>query len=350
MLDSTYTIKQSRKVNSWNALVQQKSQEVNEGRLKHDCVKLKEIQAMVREEMENGVYDKVEVEEMCKELEESREVKLKGARSSNRAAAVDYNATTRRIAADLANLHERCGPMGFAFVTRGHIHDTIVPEWIESQGSLQFINEVMNITPSDLLRKFEQWACAKDRTAKVHNIDTLRSECALMISGGLKKILGTSNVKMSYENYEQEIVQLYSVHLHGWPEGLKMERPSKITHMNDTRALHSALKAGDCTWVKLTRLEKEARAKKVKEKMASGEIVPKARKKRADTGMKRGPRMSKRGEKRKEAEGRVAEGSDADEGSPRKKKQRSHAGIARQLPPMPKSKETISDSESNDED
>ncbi|KAG6806477.1 hypothetical protein H0H92_011177 [Tricholoma furcatifolium] len=105
MLDSTYTIKQSRKVNSWNALVQQKSQEVNEGRSKHDRVKLKEIQAMVREEMENGVYDEVEVEEMCKELEESREVKLKGARSSNRAAAVDYNATTRRIAADVSFLH-----------------------------------------------------------------------------------------------------------------------------------------------------------------------------------------------------------------------------------------------------
>ncbi|KAG6823599.1 hypothetical protein H0H92_009704, partial [Tricholoma furcatifolium] len=131
--------------------------------------------------------------------------------------------------------------------------------------------------------------------------------------------------------------------------GLKMERPSKITHMEDARALHSALKAGDCMWVKLTRLEKEARAKKVKEKLASGEIVPKARKKRADAGMKRGPRTSKRGEKRKEAEGRVAEESDADEGSPRKKKRRTRAGIACQLPPMPKSKETISDT-ANDED
>ncbi|KAG6805191.1 hypothetical protein H0H92_000367 [Tricholoma furcatifolium] len=135
----------------------------------------------------------------------------------------------------------------------------IVPEWIESQGSLQFINEVMNISPADLLRKFEQWACAKDRTVKLHSIDTIRSECALMISGGLKKILGTSNVKMSYENYEREIVQQYSMHLRGWPESLKMERPSKITHMEDARALHSALKAGDCMWVKLTRLEKEAR-------------------------------------------------------------------------------------------
>ncbi|KAG6805994.1 hypothetical protein H0H92_013125 [Tricholoma furcatifolium] len=126
-------------------------------------MKLKEVQAIVRREIEDSDYDEEDIEESRKALEESREVKLKGARSSNRAAAVDYNATTRRIATELANLHKRCGTMGFAFVMWGHVHDTIVPEWIESQGSLAFLNQVLLITPAELLRKFEQWACVQDQ-------------------------------------------------------------------------------------------------------------------------------------------------------------------------------------------
>ncbi|KAG6806861.1 hypothetical protein H0H92_009811 [Tricholoma furcatifolium] len=280
--------------------------------------------------MEDGDYDEEDIEESHEALEESREVKLKGACSSNRAAAVDYNATTRRIATELANLHERCGTMGFAFVTRGHVHDTIVPEWIESQGSLAFINEVLLITPAELLRKFEQWACAQDR----------------------KKILGTANVSMSYENYETQIVQQHGVHLHGWPSGLKRQSPSKITNMEDARALHSALTAGECLWVKLTRQEKEARARKLQEKVANGEIAPKTRKKRSDAGKKRGPRASKVGKKRKQIDGERGVGSDGDrdkENAPQKKRRRKGRGVLDQLPPMPKSKAIISNSEDTDD-
>ncbi|KAG6808917.1 hypothetical protein H0H92_002385 [Tricholoma furcatifolium] len=301
------------------------------GRAKYDRVKLIEVQAIVRKEMEDGEYDEEDVEESCEALEESREVKLKGARSSNRAAAVDYNATTRRIATELANLHEHCGTMGFAFVTRGHVHDTIVPEWIESQGSLAFVNEVLLITPTELLRKFEQWACAQDR----------------------KKILGTANVSMLYENYETQIVQQHGVHLRGWPDGLKRQSPSKITNMEDAHALHSALTSGECLWVKLTRQEKEARARKVKEKVANGEIAPKTRKKRSDVGKKRGPRASKVGEKRKAIDGEWGVVSDDDsekENGPQKKRKRKGRGVLDQLPPMPKNKAIISDSDDSDDD
>ncbi|KAG6823960.1 hypothetical protein H0H92_008452 [Tricholoma furcatifolium] len=352
MLNAASTVRHSRRVNSWNALVQRRSQELNEGRAKYDRVKLKEVQAIVRREIEDGDYDEEDIEESREALEESREVKLKGARSSNRAAAVDYNATTRRIATELANLHERCGTMGFAFVTRGHVHDTIVPEWIESQGSLAFLNEVLLITPAELLRKFEQWACAQDRTKQTYSIDDLRSESVNIIISGLKKILGTANVSMSYENYETHIVQQHGVHLRGWPAGLKRQSPSKITNMEDARSLHSALTSGECLWVKLTRQEKEARARKVQEKVANGEIAPKTRKKRSDAGKKRGPRASKVGEKRKQIDGERGEVSDTDsekENAPQKKRKKKGRGVLDQLPPMPKSKAIISDTDDDDD-
>lgn len=39
----------------------------------------------------------------------------------------------------LATLAQRSGMIGFAFMTRGYIHDTAVPVQVESGGALDFI-------------------------------------------------------------------------------------------------------------------------------------------------------------------------------------------------------------------
>ena len=61
------------------------------------------------------------------------------------------------------NLAERIGSYGFAFITRGHVHDTAVPGWVESDDSINFLREVLDLDPLDIAAKFEQWACAKKR-------------------------------------------------------------------------------------------------------------------------------------------------------------------------------------------
>ncbi|KAG6822718.1 hypothetical protein H0H92_012828, partial [Tricholoma furcatifolium] len=269
LLNNGFVNKQNRKVNTFNALVHSRGKELNEGRAKGERLSLKEIRQIVQDEREDGKYNDVDIEELCEELQEAREVKTKGARSSNKAAAADYNLTTQRIERELANLHERCGTTGFVFITRGHVHDTIIPGWIEApQGSLKFLSEVLNITKVEFLAKFEQWACAQDRST----------------------IVGIANLTMYFEKYETNIVQKYGVHLRGWPKGLKRQSPYKITNMEDAQALHAALTSGECRWVKLTRGEKEARARKRKDQIESGEVVSKKRKKRSDAGKKRGPR------------------------------------------------------------
>ncbi|KAG6825272.1 hypothetical protein H0H92_004237 [Tricholoma furcatifolium] len=61
--------------------------------------------------------------------------------------------------------------------------------WIESEGSLKFLSEVLNITPAELMQKFEQWACVKDSRALTipHDADAYRADCARMILGGIQK-------------------------------------------------------------------------------------------------------------------------------------------------------------------
>lgn len=67
-------------------------------REKGNRLTLKEIQTIVQKELNNGVHDNAEKDnELLAVLKESRELKATGSRSSNRAAAMDYNAALRRI-------------------------------------------------------------------------------------------------------------------------------------------------------------------------------------------------------------------------------------------------------------
>ncbi|KAG6895722.1 hypothetical protein C0992_013011 [Termitomyces sp. T32_za158] len=376
MLAASLHSKQHRRVSTWNALVARRGKELNEGKLvdfalkepcsislgrkKGDRLTLAQIQNIVKEDLENGVHQDVDEDELREELEDARKVKKQGARSSNKAAAVDYQAALSRVQDELGDLHERCGTMAFAFFTRGHIHDTIVPGWIESQGSLAFINDVLDMTPAEFLRKFELWACTKGHKKHLDTMASLRSECVNLIIGGLQKIVGARNVTMCYEKYDVDMVERYSATLRGWPVGLQFRSPAKITTMEDARTLRDALVSGECMWVKLTRKEKEARTKARQEKIASGEVTVKKRKRRSDAGKPRGPRKAKSGEKRKRQEAAADEGTDNSEDDsgkeddrPKKKARKSGGKKGKtgsKIPPMPKSRKSISSDSSSEDD
>ncbi|KAG6821950.1 hypothetical protein H0H92_015935, partial [Tricholoma furcatifolium] len=136
------------------------------------------------------------------------------------------------------------------------------------------------------------------------------------------------------------IVERYGVILRGWPEGLKFQSPAKITSTVDARLIRDALVSGECIWAKLSKEQKEERAKARKEAASNGEIAPKKRKKRADAGKPRGPRKKAAGGKRKRGDDEDGQdGSDAENNPPRK----STKMLAKQVPPMPTSKEYVDD-------
>ncbi|KAG6905634.1 hypothetical protein DXG01_001480 [Tephrocybe rancida] len=258
-------------------LVSHHGKELNEGQTKGDRLSLSEIQSIVQQEIEDGEHNDVDEVGLQEELKDSREVKSKGMRSLNRAVAVDYNASLW---------------------------------WVETEGSLVFVNEVLEITPTELVRKFELWACSKDR----------------------KKIVGISNITMHYEKYESDVVERYSVILHGWLLGIKFRSPAKITSMEEARVLWDALASSECKWVKLSCKEKDTHAKERQQKIASGEIPVKTRQLRSDKGKKRGPKKSKVGEKRKRGQGNNGEASEGkaehnkENAPPQKKQCGTHTG------------------------
>jgi hypothetical protein len=97
-------------------------------------------------------------------------------------------------------------------------------------------------------------------------------------------ITGNMKAVMHYTRYEEEIVHRYGIELQGWtyekimnPSLLSSSLPPLIT-------LRDALVAGTCKFIKLTARERKERETAYMEKIKSGEIENRKRKRRSDAG------------------------------------------------------------------
>ena len=89
---------------------------------------------------------------------------------------------------------------------------------------------------------------------------------------------------MHYTRYEEEIVHRYGIELQGWTYE-KIMNPSLLTSsLPPLMALRDALVAGTCKFVKLTAAVRKERKAAYMEKIKSGEIEIRKRKRRSDAG------------------------------------------------------------------
>lgn len=63
------------------------------------------------------------------------------------------------------SLYERTGTRGFAFFSRGHIDDSVMPTFAQAGEAVAFFVEVMKVPAIDILRRFEQWSCTRGQGA-----------------------------------------------------------------------------------------------------------------------------------------------------------------------------------------
>ena len=61
----------------------------------------------------------------------------------------------------MQSLSERTGAHIITFMTRSNVDDHIMPGWYATSGSVHFFTDVLNLNAWDVVRMFEQWACAK---------------------------------------------------------------------------------------------------------------------------------------------------------------------------------------------
>ncbi|KAF8308653.1 hypothetical protein F5887DRAFT_912336 [Amanita rubescens] len=304
LIHSASIFKATRNPTLFNALVHQKAKEINADLPEGQHMHLSDIQTLVHDELLEREITEAEKESALKELQEHRETKTKGARASNLAAAQDLRSTLLHIDTELGNLHERTGSYGFTMVSRGHVHDKGIPGWAASADATLFIREVLKMDVWDLLKKFELWAVTREYhmlqlssfcfvffsgffiDPTLETLLSMRTECATLITDGLRSITGSKKVIMNYANYDTAIMQKYNVRLNGWPATITFASPHHICTIDEIRLLRYHLLEKTCKWVKLTREEVKRHMDEYAAKVGTG-AAGRRRKVRADKGKPR---------------------------------------------------------------
>ncbi|KAJ7159875.1 hypothetical protein C8R43DRAFT_947961 [Mycena crocata] len=253
---------------------------------------LTDLQMELEDDIEDGSItniDEAEKQRLIKQLIKHWELHRHGARSTNKAVAVDAVKTELNIRNVLLDLYERTGVRGFAVFSRGNPDDSALPHSVESDGSMDFFEQVFDISEYDLICKFEQWSCTQDGGAcERNNSSSMHHQIVDMIIDGLCKITKIFDAVMSYTDYDVLICECHKVELAGWPvDKIPMQAPSKITTNDHLHKLRDGLRSGAIHWVHMTKSQlKELDEDLEMRREANGGAIKKHAK-RSDKGKKR---------------------------------------------------------------
>ncbi|KAJ7818943.1 hypothetical protein B0H13DRAFT_2378624 [Mycena leptocephala] len=256
--------------------------------------KLHEIRAELQQDIDDGAFslDTIEDEEATRLLEqllEHRKLKRKGARATTKAAQTDAKQTTARIGDAMSDLQLRTGVCGVAFFSRGNADDPSLPNIVDSDDAMDFLTEVLQISPLDFLRKFEQWVVTREGGNRERNgVNDVRKDVSTYIQDGLRKITNNPNALMEYMNYDVTIREAKGVELAGVPTDVKVDKRGDW-NVETGRRVHEMLRTGAIHWVKMTKSQHEALIAELNAKCeALGAGALKKRKPRSDKDQPRG--------------------------------------------------------------
>ncbi|KAJ6597735.1 hypothetical protein DFH09DRAFT_1399441 [Mycena vulgaris] len=252
-------MKKSRTESMFNALVWNKGIELNSGKGQGERLLLPALQRLVKEEEESSPKSKADKEEILAAFKTMKENKQKGTRMSNREAAKDVTWVIDEVYNELVNLEARTGARAILIVAGSHVSDTIPSTALGTDKSLNFINTVLKLSPTQLATKFQAYSCLVEGDnaddEKTHS--ERRAKCVSMIHDGLKQITNKKNIKMEYVNYDEKIRHGEGVELTGLPPGYVLVAPSKGTPAEHIRKLLDRLKANTCRWTPVSAAEKQ---------------------------------------------------------------------------------------------
>ncbi|KAJ7200120.1 hypothetical protein GGX14DRAFT_572234 [Mycena pura] len=252
---------------------------------------LLELHHLTDEALKEG-FTPEEEEDMKEVLREQRKLKKIGLRASNVAAATDARTVAAHIQDEFRTLTERTGTRCFAFMTRGHCDDAAMPTFLHSGEAAAFCIEVIKKAPLDILRLYEQWACARS-TENVQR-DTTASLCtqiSKLVEEKFHIIILNNTVRIDYVNMDVAIREKWRVEISGWPADINMVAPSKVKNIERLRRLRDGWVSGRICWVAMTAEQVAELTKKLDAVRDKNGGVVKTRKARSDTGGKRGKRV-----------------------------------------------------------
>ncbi|KAJ7687750.1 hypothetical protein B0H17DRAFT_939145, partial [Mycena rosella] len=173
---------------------------------------------------------------------------------------------------------------GFAFFSKGHVHDTMVPTEVESWDALTFFHDILHLEPRDVGTQFELWAVACDKGESFPR--RFECSCSFFFQGltgtGMLRSMRKEKIAMNYVSYRKVIILGAGCILKGYPFEGKPVNPNSINDIESIRKLCDALKSGECFWYQLSQWGKELERLEYEHLIEEGEIQEHTRKTRSD--------------------------------------------------------------------
>ncbi|KAJ7216997.1 hypothetical protein GGX14DRAFT_561511 [Mycena pura] len=288
---STAVTRKPRAPNLFNAYVSQISQQTGQG--------FEDAKAIARANMAQAgvehVADLVSLEEaeaLRKSLKDRTEEKQHGIRYINASNLTDCQQTVHQIQTIADNMHDRTGVRLLGFMSRGHPDDPSEPHFFSGGEGEDFCLETLKMGTVELVHRFESWAASKDKISRrTETVDTVRHDIVELTNSGLRTLLNDPKAKMKYKQYDYKIRYDKKAQIEGDIGGCEdgaPRNPAEITTIDELRRVREAWRSGVTRWVFLTPMQMEEVSQKITQLRARGPIGK--RKKRSDTGNRRGPR------------------------------------------------------------
>ncbi|KAJ7092807.1 hypothetical protein B0H15DRAFT_947631 [Mycena belliarum] len=299
-LCNTTQVKTTRAPNLRNAIIHDMALKARAGEY-GDLKVLNDLQTDLKDAIDAGevtmdpeLLSDTEKDRLIKQLVRSRHTQKRGARATNKAAAMDGRAVADKVSSMFLDLFERTGIRALALFTRGSPDDAAKPWGCGSDGAVDFFQEELGISYVNVIRKFEGFSCRKDGDVREsQDAAGTRRESGELILKGLRRAVNDNAIKMSYEHYDYDIRALRRFELVGWPEDIAFTRPGHLS-AEDAQRIRNGLKDGSIFWHRMSdRDHKILLEEQQEQREATGRGV-KQRAARSDKGKMRGPQKKKR--------------------------------------------------------
>ncbi|KAJ7900990.1 hypothetical protein B0H14DRAFT_3738648 [Mycena olivaceomarginata] len=317
LLCNTSQLKAHRKPSARKAVLHQRSLDLQEEGITKG---LKELEADLNDDLESGAFnyssiDKDEKLRLINQLLEHRHETRTSMRATMKTAQIDASNTAERIGNELMDLFERTGVRAFACFSRGHADDPSRAHSVDSDDTLDFMLQGMDVTSQHFMRKFEQWSCNIDngaRQATKNNATAARADVSRLMNERLRKITKNSKAKMDWVGYEFKIRGKYGVEI---VSTIPIPRTRPATWPLETvLAVRDGLANGTIDFVVMTKGQITALAAEHKAARAAGGTVS-GRAGRKDKGGTHAPRKTKSTARGAKKSKKTAVDSDEDESS-----------------------------------
>ncbi|KAE9386060.1 hypothetical protein BT96DRAFT_1006441 [Gymnopus androsaceus JB14] len=254
------SIKTKKAASNWNILVHFKGQELNEDCSMGDKFSLKKIHKVVHNdpEMMDMLKNKDKrIEELHKQYEDEKEEEEKGImRVSACAGSIHSGKSINACQNEINFLNDNTSAWGFGMVACSSYNSTIqsvFKKWYASSKIMPVSLPPVHALSSRAIRITNSISLASN--VKL-DASKMQSAIADMIVTGLRELTRTSNLKMSYARYNQDIQAQEGVMIEGWPADIDFCPPSKIKAAYLVKALYDTWKSGEVHWRVMTAAEK----------------------------------------------------------------------------------------------